>query len=70
MKENTATREIMRQKYDELCQYCNLHITQDDSNIYGVIKRALSNFTKQCREPAIWCFGRHTKMLTLIPINK
>lgn len=63
MEKNTGIREMLRQAYNEVCTYCDLQITEDDRNIYGVIKKALSDFVKQCREPAIWCFGRHTKML-------
>ncbi len=63
MEKNTGIREMLRQAYNEVCTYCDLQITEDDRNIYGVIKKALSDFVKQYREPAIWCFGRHTKML-------
>lgn len=54
--------ELLQYKYEVLREYCEL-ADIEEGNIYAVIRKALNTFTGKCKNPAIWCWGKHTKML-------
>lgn len=49
--------------YNEISHICGVPIGNEFQNKYSIIKHALKEFTGNCQNPAIWCFGEHTKML-------
>ena len=49
--------------YNEISHICGVPIGNESQNKYSIIKHALKEFTGNCQNPAIWCFGEHTKML-------
>jgi len=61
-KERDGVAELLKYKYEALREYCGVKSMQE-GNIYAIIRTALSSFTDRCDNPAIWCCGRHTKML-------
>lgn len=56
-------REILEQKYKLLRNICRIELSQSYEDINSVIRCALVDFIKKCDNPAIWCYGKHTKML-------
>lgn len=53
----------LEQAYDNLIRkYSFLEINQT-KHVNHLIKDLLQNFLTLCENPAIWCYGRHTKML-------
>lgn len=64
MEHDCLSREILEKKYEELCELCHPgFLSQCDQNINIVIKKAICRFMERCSNPAIWCYGDHTKML-------
>lgn len=58
------SREVLEKKYDELKRmYQSILFEQREQNINQVIKTVICQFMKRCDNPAVWCYGRHTKML-------
>lgn len=55
-------QKILQERYNVLQQMCELSST-DSGKINSLIKNAICSFVKRCNNPAIWCYGRHTKML-------
>lgn len=55
-------QKILQERYRALQQACDLSFT-DSGKINLLIKNAISSFVKKCNNPAVWCYGRHTKML-------
>lgn len=49
--------------YSEMCEKYGVKNSSDIRTINAVIKNALKEFTEDCVQPAIWCYGNHTKML-------
>lgn len=57
-------REVLEKKYKELCAMCHPGLScENDQDMNLVIKKAICRFMEQCSNPAIWCYGDHTKML-------
>lgn len=55
-------RESLQEKYKDLQQRFNLSSSESDK-INFIIKSSICSFIKGCNNPAIWCYGEHTKML-------
>lgn len=55
-------QKTLQKKYKALQQMCDFNLT-DSGKINILIKNAICSFVKGCNNPAIWCYGRHTKML-------
>lgn len=56
-------KEILLQKYADLKKICGLDADPNDQEIGAIIRQALKSFAASCHNPAIWCYGVHTKML-------
>lgn len=56
-------REQLEKKNHVIKQY--LEITDEDNKgqINKRIKESLHQFANECKNPAVWCYGKHTKML-------
>jgi hypothetical protein len=55
-------QKLLREKYKDLQRICGLNFNENDQINY-LIKKAICSFVQQCNNPAIWCYGKHTKML-------
>lgn len=55
--------ELLKQKYIELQEMCGDALQGDSNKVYFIIRRSLNKFLGTCVNPAIWCYGNHTKML-------
>lgn len=55
-------QKLLREKYKYLQQMCELNFSEN-SKINSLVKNAICTFVERCNNPAIWCYGRHTKML-------
>lgn len=55
-------KEFLQKKYRKLQEECKLNVFQGTELNY-LIKKSICGFLDKCNRPAIWCFGRHTKML-------
>jgi len=53
---------LLKHKYEALREYCEMD-SREEENVYTIIRKELGNFTGMCKNPAIWCYGMHTKML-------
>ena len=51
--------------YMTIAHDCGLECEESQAlqNTYAIIKEALAEFTEKCKNPAVWCYGNHTKML-------
>ncbi len=56
-------KELLEDKYRILAQYFQIKEDNHNGNINQIIKNALREFVNRCDNPAIWCYGKHTKML-------
>lgn len=56
-------RELLKRKYEELQEMCGDALQNSSDNINFIIRRSLNRFLSECEQPAIWCYGHHTKML-------
>lgn len=56
-------RELLKHKYEELQEMCGDALQDSSDNINFIIRRSLNQFLSKCEQPAIWCYGNHTKML-------
>ncbi len=56
-------RELLKHKYEELQEMCGDALQNSSDNINFIIRRSLNRFLSECEQPAIWCYGHHTKML-------
>ena len=56
-------RQEMQTAYAELLKLAGIERRDTAQNINYIIKKALSDFVKSCRCPAIWAYGIHTRML-------
>lgn len=55
----------MQKLYSEVAKECGIQVDEAliGEGIYVTIKKELKKFADSCRNPAIWCYGNHTKML-------
>ncbi len=56
-------RKRLEELYRRLLSACGVDQKADSNRIIRIIKQSLSGFVKSCLTPAIWCYGKHTKML-------
>ena len=56
-------RDQLEEKYHELTRYFGICDEDFGVRVNGVIKKALCQFLSSCDTPAIWCYGKHTRML-------
>lgn len=56
-------KEHLEEQYQELLRLCDLNLNQKQGNINQIIMNSIKKFTDSCSVPAIWCYGKHTKML-------
>lgn len=56
-------RKLLEDYYHNLLKKCDMGDICDSHSVNKVIKESLQNFVKNCSVPAIWCYGKHTKML-------
>lgn len=56
-------RELLENCYSKLLKECGVESSSGLCCINKVIKESLQDFVKSCSVPAIWCYGKHTKML-------
>lgn len=54
---------VIDELYQELSSLCGIN-ENDDLNIANLVGNILGDFTKDKRNPAIWCMGEHTRRLT------
>ena len=58
-------QEKIVELYNSIMQECGMEVEKDSAHkgTYAAIKEYLRKFTESCQNPAIWCYGNHTKML-------
>ena len=56
-------RKQLEDKYHALTQYFDICDESSKTHINKIIKESLYHFVNSCETPAIWCYGKHTKML-------
>ncbi|NBH84994.1 hypothetical protein D7X88_17180 [bacterium C-53] len=56
-------RKQLEDQYNALMQYFNIDKGVVKNTINKIIKESLHEFVSNCNIPAIWCYGKHTKML-------
>lgn len=56
-------RESLQDKYDELCLKLGIETTKTSEEVNYIIRTKLHDFVNKCENPAIWCLGKHTRML-------
>ncbi len=57
------TEVLLQEKYSALQKKFNFGFSQSNEGINAVIKNSICKFVERCNRPAIWCYGKHTKML-------
>lgn len=55
-------QKVLQERYRVLQQMFDLD-SADNGKINSLIKNAICSFVNRCNNPAIWCYGRHTKIL-------
>lgn len=63
MEDRNRMRELLKTKYRELQGKFDPAVMINHKNITWILKQAIFSFTQQCKNPAVWCYGKHTKML-------
>lgn len=56
-------RKQLNQEYEKLFENYHLDKTIETGDICRVISKSLRTFLAECKTPAIYCYGGHTKML-------
>lgn len=56
-------KELLEKEYKALCKHCSLDCSIDGTKLNMILKKMICRFVEQCDRPAIWCYGKHTKML-------
>lgn len=58
-------KEYLEIQYKKLLGLCNLDsgVIGRQSNINQIIKESVQGFIETCSVPAVWCYGKHTKMM-------
>ena len=54
---------IIREKYDRLLSEYGFQTENEANNVNDMLQEVLVGFLRDCKKPAIWCYGEHTKML-------
>lgn len=55
--------DSLQTKYKMLQEKYGLDVLNERKDVNLLIKKSICKFLKQCSIPAIWCYGRHTKMM-------
>lgn len=53
---------LLEEKYNELIAEYDFRTKSNTENVSYMVRDALTMFLSVCKEPAIWCYGEHTKM--------
>lgn len=53
----------LKQKYESIVNKYGFSKQEFDQKINSIIRIKLKKFVDDCKEPAIWCYGKHTRML-------
>lgn len=56
-------KDLLEECYRNLLHKYNFPEHNTCQNTSKVIKASLNKFVQNCKTPAIWCYGKHTKML-------
>lgn len=56
-------KELLEESYRELLHKYGFPEHNTRKNVSNLIKTSLKEFIQNCTTPAIWCYGKHTKML-------
>ena len=56
-------KETLEHVYRMLMDKYGFESSTSCENLNRTIKNLLSEFLHECKTPAIWCYGRHTKMM-------
>lgn len=56
-------RNRLEDKYHALAQYFDICDEASINHINKIVKESLFQFVNSCKTPAIWCYGKHTRML-------
>lgn len=56
-------KAILTEKYRCLCEKLKIESQADEKAVNYIIRTSLHEFSKNCHNPAIWCMGKHTRML-------
>ena len=56
-------REYLRNQYNELNLKLGIEEQKKSEEVNFIIRDELHEFVGSCLNPAIWCFGKHTRML-------
>lgn len=56
-------REVLKKKYEEIFESYGFIKPMEARSINTILRESLSEFLKDCKTPAIYCNGGHTKML-------
>lgn len=54
---------VIREKYNSLLSEYGFETENDADNVNDMLQDALASFLGDCKRPALWCYGEHTKML-------
>lgn len=57
------TEVMLREKYKEIEKMFKTPFPKSSREINAIVKKAICTFIERCERPALWCYGRHTKML-------
>lgn len=52
----------LQEEYDALLHKYGFNDNQP-REVSKVVRKSLIDFTRECKKPAIWCYGKHTQML-------
>lgn len=61
VSERTEIR--LREKYKEIEKMFRSPFPKSTREINTIVRKAICTFLERCQRPAIWCYGKHTKML-------
>lgn len=56
-------RQILKEQYESLFETYHFERPIEARNVNAIIKKALQDFLKESKRPAVYCNGGHTKML-------
>ena len=56
-------KKLLEEKYKALCKQCRMDCPIADVELNLILKKMIYRFVEKCDRPAIWCYGKHTKML-------
>lgn len=54
---------LLQEKYEQLILEYGFETDINTENVNGMLRDVLTVFLSECRTPAIWCYGEHTRML-------